>query len=144
MLFFATREDLLAMTDHVEQIEPLDYVRCGHQATSRLVRLAPARGILGLGAADAASAGICEKWLVVPRDCPVTTRLIRRAGGDAYSIDQMGNSESITFSDGGLWRDTMLLHGRVATVAGARSPARCCGASSRTCASASRRSASAA
>lgn len=33
MLFFATREDLLAMTDHVEGIEPLDYVLFGHQAT---------------------------------------------------------------------------------------------------------------
>ena len=119
MLFFATREDLLAMTDHVEQVAPLDYVRFGHQPTPCIARLHSARSILGLGMADAASAAACETWLVVPRDSPVTARLIRRVGGATYSIDQVENSASITFSGGGLWRDAMLLHGRVATVAGA-------------------------
>ena len=118
MLFFATGEDLLAMTGHVERIAPLDYVRVGHQPTSRIVRVASARDILDLGVADQASAVACETGLVVPRGVPVQPRLIRHADGPRYSIDQMENGESITFSGGGLWRDTMLLHGRVATVAG--------------------------
>ena len=119
MLFFATREDLLAMADHVEQVAPLDYVRFGHQPTPRVARLASARGIPGLGMADAASAAACETWLVVPRDGPVVPRLIRHVDGPTYSIDQTEDNESITFSAGGLWRDTLLLHGWVATVAGA-------------------------
>ena len=119
MLFFGTRDDLLAMTDHVERLAPLDYVRFGHQPTPHIVHRASARDILGLGLADDASAVGCEKWLVVPRGVSVQPRLIRHVDGAKYSIDQMENDQSITFSGGGLWRDSMLLLGRVATVAGA-------------------------
>ena len=117
MHFFATRADLLAITDHVENIAPLDYVRTGHQPTQRIIRLGSARDIPGFGTADHESAAACESWLVVPRGSHVEPRLIRHVDGPQYAIDQMENDESITLSAGGRWRDAMLLSGRVATVA---------------------------
>lgn len=118
MLFFATPEDLLAMTDHVEGIEPLDYVLFGHQATPLVVRLRTARDIPGFGIADRDAAVACSKYLVVPRGAHVEPRLIRHVDGPYYAIDQVENDGSICLAGGGRWRDTMLLHGRVDTVGG--------------------------
>ena len=129
MHFFATRDDLLAVVDHVEGIAPLDYVLMGHrprpaarrwwQPASQMPvieRLSSLREVAKLGTASRDAAVACERYLVAPRGGEIRPRLIRSTTGEVDAYDQLHNADTIVVSPGGRWNDGVLLHGRVSTV----------------------------
>ena len=116
MHFFATREDLLAVTAHVEGIEPLDYILFGHQPSPRIERIGNGSDLPRFGVASGPSTAHCDKYVVVPRGHAINARRIPRADGDVYSIDQMENAGSIVLAPGGGWGENMLFYGHVSTV----------------------------
>lgn len=78
-------------------------------------------GLPDLGKARHESAGACSHYFVFPRGAVVNFRRIDHAsGGVTIVVDQFLNPDTVEFSPGGLWRENVLLHGRVAT--GYRSP----------------------
>lgn len=117
LLFFATKEDLRLLLATVESSLPIDYVRMGHGETSVAERYASSEEIPNLGHATTDSASTSDEFLVVPKSCAVQVRCVSGSGGTVrYFFDQLANPSTVTFAPGGLRGDTILLHGRVATV----------------------------
>ena len=115
---FATADDLLPVFDLVERKNPLAYTLMGlHES--------PVLDTVGKGAAiptlrdviGTPNATACPSYLVTLEGAPVRVREVPlRTGGVRYAIDQLVNSDSITFSHGGFFSPEILLCGRVGTV----------------------------
>lgn len=116
-IFYATREDLVPVTDAVERSMSLIYARMGQSRAPEPECYTQASTIPNLGRATTHSVSTNEEYLVVSACDRIQTRTIRANDGSEYYLtDQLVNPTSISFAPGGLWDSGVLLHGRIATV----------------------------
>lgn len=122
---FASKNDILSITDSVENKGPVKYILAQHDLHLKYGAVAPvyetARSIPDLGVAAGSQTGSCERYLVVERSTEVlpVTRLIGTklpGGGKLITAYEMGNcSECVEFNAGGLWSGGVLLNGLIQT-----------------------------
>jgi hypothetical protein len=116
ILFFALKEDLLAVLELVESKGALKYARMGNFARPEIKDgisvFERGSGIPNLGKASADSAAACEAFLVCQRETPVNLRPLQ---GERVCIDQLANPDAVEFKPGGIWTEDIVLHGRIAT-----------------------------
>jgi len=113
-LFFALREDLLAVFDAVESQGPLQYVPFGGFASPSVPRYSCGEEIPTLGRATCESAIASDTFLVTESGIAIDIRHGKSNDTDRYFVDQLFNPDTITFSSGGMWKE-ILLYGRVAS-----------------------------
>lgn len=115
--FFALREDHLPVLEAVELHGPLKYVRTGNFTEPGLRIFAKGCEIPDLGKAGCDSSISCDTYLVAEANQLVNVRHIKTSKGiDRYCVDQLINPDTVTFTPAGLWKDGIVLAGRVATV----------------------------
>jgi hypothetical protein len=115
--FFATRTDLLSVTDLVEQQLPIKYVLAGNFASPNSDTYLSATDIPSFGRASVESSIGCDTFLVCARELPIEARPFDLYSGERrYAFDQLCNGDTVTFTAGGIWKPDVLLNGRVATV----------------------------
>jgi len=142
-LFYATRDDLLAVTEKVESTGAIKYIRFGAVTELPPESFTRAGQIPNLGTASHPSAVGCETFLIcdpsttiIPEKLKtITEQDVNRPtitlggqempvdkqnwrpfiGISRFAINQLNNPDTITFTPGGLWNNDILLHGRVAT-----------------------------
>jgi hypothetical protein len=114
--FFALKDDLLPVLEAVECEVPLKYMLMGQSPKVEVESFSSGMEIpnLGISATESASSG--RSFLVTGRAVPMEVRPIKGPAGIRYSLDQLGNPDSVTFSPGGRWGEDVVLNGRVATV----------------------------
>ncbi|MEX3967384.1 hypothetical protein AB4Y42_35060 [Paraburkholderia sp. EG286B] len=119
IFFYATKIDILAVANAVEEKTPLQYILAHHQ-------LHPAYGptaaeypsasqLPRLGIATAKQTGSCEQYIVAPRTSAITpvTRLI---GGNPETCFELGNCpDCVEFNGGGFWEGRVLINGLIQT-----------------------------
>jgi hypothetical protein len=119
ILFFALKGDLLPLLELVEGKGRLKYARMGNFARREVqdgVNVFEAgAGIPNLGRASADSSMACEAFLICEQGTPINPRYFQGIDGERVCIDQLANPDSIEFTPGGIWKDEVLLHGRIAT-----------------------------
>ncbi len=120
LMFYATRNDLLPLLQQVEQAVPIKYTEAGRFDDGRLRHYPSADALPNLGMASNSAAVACRRYLMSERYQPVLPRL----AGPSTLIDQVENSETVSFNTGGLWGDDILLHGRFATLSSGPFPSR--------------------
>lgn len=119
ILFFALKEDLLALLEIVDSKGSVKYVRMGNfpadEIKDGLGVFAAGAGIPNLGKATAESAAACETFLVCEQETPINLRALHGSTGERVCVDQLANPDSVTFTPGGIWNEDVVLHGRIAT-----------------------------
>ena len=119
ILFFALREDLLALLELVEGKGPLKYTLMGNflrdEMKDGISIYDRGMGIPNLGRASADSSAACEAFLVCERDTPIKPRGVQGNNGERVCVDQLANPDSVEFQPGGIWNEDVVLHGRIAT-----------------------------
>jgi hypothetical protein len=133
--FYATKDDLLAVTGRVESAMPIKYVRFGQTTKLPPESFKSAGQIPNIGVANHSSSVGCEKFLVCdyetiirPEKLKVLTNedvtrsimankepLTALVGLDRFAVNQLLNPDTICFTPGGLWKGETLLHGSVDT-----------------------------
>jgi hypothetical protein len=133
--FYATKNDLLPVTERVESAVPVKYVRFGNVTKLPPESFNCAAQIPNLGIASHPSAVVCEKFLlcdsqtiIKPRQLKTLTEedvarsiiadkrpLRALIGLNRFAIDQLLNPDTITFTPGGIWNEDILLHGGIGT-----------------------------
>ena len=115
--FFALKDDLLPVLQHIESKGSLRYTRFGHFPTPQCGSFVRAAEIPNLGIAKNESSIGCDMYLVAEMGVAINTRRIERNSGEVvFSVDQLLNPDTVCFRPGGLWRDEIVLDGEVATV----------------------------
>lgn len=114
--FFALRGDILPVLEMVESKGPLLKYVLLHQISQNGSYQSFAQGaeIPNLGRATSESAINSETFLVCERDALVKLEHTKSTG--RFYIDQLSNPDTVTFSAGGIWKDKIVLYGRVATI----------------------------
>lgn len=114
--FFALKKDILPILEMAEHAYSLKYVRAGQFSDPKQNSFFNGNDIPNLGIANADSAINCESYLVVERDTHINMRVIKHVdGSERFSVDQLLNPDSVTFTAAGVWGDAVVLNGRVAT-----------------------------
>jgi hypothetical protein len=133
--FYATRDDLLAVTSRVESEVPIEYTRFGHTTLLPPECFSSAAQIPHLGTASHSSAVACEKFLVCYAETAIRPEQLKTltkedvnrsiitnkeslrpfVGVDRYAIDQLLNPDTICFAPGGIWKGGILLRGGIDT-----------------------------
>ncbi len=133
--FYATKDDLLVVTERVESEMSVKYIHFG-----TAIRLPPesftsAAQIPNLGEASHPSAVGCETFLVCDQETTIRSEALKilseedvnrsimpnkaplgaLIGVERYAINQLLNPDTITFTPGGIWNDEILLHGGIGT-----------------------------
>jgi len=118
ILFFALKDDLLALFEIIENKGPLFYMRSDKKyLTPKFDVYGRGSEIPNLGIATCESAIACDTYLVYESGASIQARVIGEASKTpSYLIDQLVNPDTITFSFGGIWKGETVLYGRVATV----------------------------
>jgi hypothetical protein len=119
IFFFATRTDILTVTDAGEKRSPLKYVLEHHdlfpEYGSTIPRYQSAAEILTLGTATRRQTSNCERYIVAHESTPVEpfTRVI---GGKSTTAYELGNCpDCIELTGGGFWEGTVLINGLLQT-----------------------------
>jgi hypothetical protein len=119
ILFFALREDLLALLQFIDSQSPLKYVRMGNflrdEIKDGISVFDQGAGIPNLGKASADSSAACEAFLVCERDTLINLRGLQLDNEERVCVDQLANPDSVEFKPGGIWNEDIVLHGRIAT-----------------------------
>jgi hypothetical protein len=114
--FFASGGDLLPVLEAVEREVPLKYVLMGQFPKKEFESFSSGIEIPYLGQSTTESASSGRSFLVAGRAVPIDVRPIKTTFGIRYSLDQLGNPDTVTLSPGGRWGEDVVLNGRVATV----------------------------
>lgn len=113
---FAIEQDLIKMLTLVEQRTPLKYVKTGHSPAQDHEEYLTASEIPDLGVARYESSTNCDSYLVLDRSTQVRYRTINNIRlGTLFSVDQLLNPDSVTFTGAGIFTSNIVLHGRIAT-----------------------------
>jgi hypothetical protein len=121
ILFFATKEDLLPVLEHVEGKGKLTYVRSGNFPSRNCERYHRGADLPDLGKATSDSAISSAAYLVLQGNGEIRLRpFTLSSGAQQLAVDQLVNPDTVTFTPGGLWNQEALLYGRVATVSDSR------------------------
>jgi len=119
ILFFALKEDVLALLELADGKGPLKYARMGNFSRDDIKDginvFDSGAGIPNLGKANADSSAACEAFLVCERETPIHLRVLQGSNGDRVCVDQLANPDSVEFKPGGIWNEDVVLHGRIAT-----------------------------
>jgi hypothetical protein len=117
IMFFAVKDDLVPVLDAVESVKKLRYVEMGQFQDWNYRSFPSAAEIPNLSTASADSAINSQSWLVIADSTPINVRRITPSNGtaDRFAIDQLVNLDSVTLTPGGIWRDAIVLNGRVST-----------------------------
>jgi hypothetical protein len=119
ILFFAVKEDLLALLELVESKGPLKYARTGNflrdEIKDGIGLFENGAELPNLGKASADSSAACEAFLVCERDTSINLRDLQAGKGGRICVDQLINPDSVEFKPGGIWNEEVVLHGRIAT-----------------------------
>jgi|SRR6266850_2938469 len=118
ILFFAVKDDLTPVLKAVEQGGSLKYALMRDYDTSHYPSFRQGSDIPNLGYATSDSAQSCDSFLVAESSVSLNVRPIDLAAEvhRRFSMDQLLNPDTVTFTPGGLRNDDVVLHGRVATV----------------------------
>jgi hypothetical protein len=115
--FFATADDLIPVFEQVEAMRLLQYARCGNFETPRIHFFFSGALLPSLGerlAHESAIAG--PRYLISERGAHVTVRKISlNSGGEHFAIDQLMNEDTTVLWHGGIYKEGVLLYGRVDT-----------------------------
>jgi hypothetical protein len=121
ILFFSLKDDVLPVLNLVENGGPIRYARMGNFPTREIkdsIRVfSRADEIPNLGQATADSSAASESFLVCDEGTRINVRPVQ--GHDRVEricVDQLANPDSVTLTPGGIWKDDIVLYGRVATV----------------------------
>lgn len=116
--FYAVRDDLIDLLRLVESEAALRYTLTGNFLKSEVgssVRVFETGvSIPTLGTASANSSASCEEYLVFTPDVSVNLRAVGK-NGERICVDQLANADSVTFTPCGIWNDSVVLEGRIAT-----------------------------
>lgn len=126
IFFYATKRDILSITNIVEQKNTLKYILAQHYfhpkyVTSGAPTFDSATAISDLGVAAGSQTGRCERYIVAESSTliePVTSqvRSAQPRGGVLVAAYDMGNCpDCIEFNAGGLWQETVLINGLIQT-----------------------------
>lgn len=119
ILFFATRDDLLALLEQVDSKGSLNYVRMGNFLRNEIEGgvniLGAGAEIPNLGKANADSSTACEAFLVCDQETPINLRTVQGDSVERVCVDQLINPDSVEFRPAGVRSEDVVLHGRVAT-----------------------------
>jgi hypothetical protein len=121
ILFFGLKEDLVTMLELVEQEGRLRFFVAGNSRRREIEHGVPVYDsgaeIPGLGNARADECPLCDSYVVCELETPVILRtLVDCDSEERVLVDQLSNPDSVTFSPGGAWDESVILNGRVATV----------------------------
>jgi hypothetical protein len=115
--FYATAADLLPVFEQVETKRILQYTRCGNFDAPEVVSFDSGILLPTLHqrlAHESAVAG--PSYLISERSTHITARKISlRDGGQHYAIDQLQNPDTTVLLHGGIYKEGVLLYGRVDT-----------------------------
>ena len=116
--FFATAEDLLPVFSIVEAKRNLSYTLMDQIYSPKIVSYAHGSELPTLHSpAPSESAVNCPGYLVTDAEQSVVLReLSIYEGRRRWAVDQLENPDTTVFWHGGLYEETVFLHGRVATV----------------------------
>ncbi|WP_155626242.1 hypothetical protein [Burkholderia vietnamiensis] len=123
--FFATKNDVLLITDFIESKGDVKYILSHHHFFQEYGAEAPifnsARNIPDLGVAAKSQTGSCKDYILVGRSVAVEpmSRFIGEnlpEGGKWYTAYESGNcNEGVAFNAGGFWSDGTLINGLIQT-----------------------------
>lgn len=115
--FFAKAQDLLPGFERLEQTIELQYVLTGNFDSNRLTCVQHGRELTNLGVAKSGGLVTEPAYLVMLRTSPVRPREIRLDhGGCRFAFDQLLNPDSVVLRCGGLYDESTLISGGVATM----------------------------
>jgi hypothetical protein len=116
ILFFALKDDILAVLASVEGARRLKYAKAGLFTTQHLQYLSSGSEIPNLGIADTDSSIACETYLIAGELVELNARPIKQTDGTVqYGVDQLFNPDTVMFTAGGAYGEDVILHGRIAT-----------------------------
>ncbi|MCL9841436.1 hypothetical protein PP715_23445 [Ralstonia solanacearum] len=125
IFLFATKNDILSITDEVEGKGSVKYLLAHHNLHPKYGSVAPvyqtARNIPELGIAAGTQTGRCERYLVVETSTEVVpmSRFIGEnlpQGGELITAYEAGNCrECVEFNAGGFWEGKVLINGLIQT-----------------------------
>jgi hypothetical protein len=115
--FFADSADLKQLIEVVESRQKVHYYEAGRFDTNNIPHFTSLLDIPDLGIAGYGIKGLNKYYLVLPFDISLILREVaQHAGGTAFFVDQLYNSNSILFRPGGLWQGTAIIPSIVDTL----------------------------
>lgn|SRR5262245_15430405 len=120
ILFFALKEDLLAMLELVESRGLLKYLRMGNfgsaEITDGVNAFNTGAEIPNLGRATADQSSGCDTFLVCEPESAIHLRRFQAYDGrERVCVDQLVNPDSVTFTPAGVWNEDIVLNGAIGT-----------------------------
>ncbi|GLC31552.1 hypothetical protein [Clostridium omnivorum] len=114
--FFATKADLINGLDAFEQLRPVKYVKCGVSDTKEILIYETIDEFINLGK-NSTGDHQSESYLVLDYNVDLNLRQIKQMDGSVkYFVDQLMNKSSVVFWPGGIYDETYLICGHVATI----------------------------
>lgn len=115
-LFFATKADLLEISQNVEQVSQIKYLKQNSKETEDVRILSSLKDYENLGI-NSSGEKSAETFLVVEKAEPYYIREVQlNKGGMRYFLDQVLNPNSILLRPGGLYKDDFLICGEIGTM----------------------------
>ena len=115
--FFATADDLLSLFRLVEKKHNICYLLTGLFDQQERTNFTTGSSLPTLRDTAKESSLMCPTYLVMLKNMDINVRSVVQTGGSVlYSVDQLLNPDSITFTHGGMFSHGVLISGRVATV----------------------------
>lgn len=115
--FFATSDDLLPVFERAEEKLSLVYSLTGLFESPQVTIIEAGAQLPSLNLPAHSSSTNNPTYLITSSGNPVDVRPVpQSAGGIRYSVDQLTNPDSVTFTHGGLFLPDTLISGRVSTV----------------------------
>jgi hypothetical protein len=104
------------MLEALESNGSVKYVRTrGQLPAPSLTVFDRGKEIPNLGIATSETGNFCETFLVCKPELQIIPRSLRVLGEERFFIDQLYNPNTITFTAAGMWRQEIVLAGRVGT-----------------------------
>lgn len=115
--FFATREDLIQLFDHITPDLEIRCVELGLFQSDAIPTYNSVASALEVSRIFNLSDTMHMGFLVIPRHSSVEVEAVQqRSGGTLYAVDQLGNPMSLVLHPGGRTRNNCLLGGQLGTI----------------------------
>jgi hypothetical protein len=116
-MFFAVKEDLDQIFKKVEIGNNIHYYLMGLLDTNFPPHYDSIFQVPNLGVTSSGDWNRIDSYLVMKTAASLTIRDVpQKAGGIKFAVDQLANKESIEFKPGGIYKEGVIVAGRVATV----------------------------
>jgi len=115
--FYATKDDFLEIFNIVDAKKSLRYVLAGHSETKNPPYHIHGKDIPDLGRATSESSISCDTFLVYDSLNVIELIQLKPDGGrQRFYVGQRVNPETVAITLGGLWKNGVLISGRIATI----------------------------